>query len=83
MNAGVCETEARVAILHRNIPNMLSQITSFFGNNGLNIENLLNKARGKYAYTLLDISHKMPEDTVERLREIEGVLRVRRVTERV
>lgn len=83
LNAGVCETEARVAILHRNIPNMLSQITSFFGSNGLNIENLLNKARGKYAYTLLDISHKMPEDTVERLREIEGVLRVRRVTERV
>ena len=83
LNAGVCETEARVAILHRNIPNMLSQITSFFGNNKLNIENLLNKARGKYAYTLLDISHKMPEDTVERLREIEGVLRVRRVFERV
>ena len=83
LNAGVCETEARVAILHCNIPNMLSQITSFFGNNRLNIENLLNTARGKYAYTLLDISHKMPEDTVERLREIEGVLRVRRVTERV
>ena len=83
LNAGVCETEARVAILHRNIPNMLSQITSFFGNNKLNIENLLNKARAKYAYTLLDISHKMPEDTVERLREIEGVLRVRRVFERV
>ena len=82
LNAGTCGTEARVAILHRNIPNMLSQITSFFGSNGLNIENLQNKARGKYAYTLLDISHKMPDDTTERLREIEGVLRVRRVKER-
>ena len=81
-NAGVCGAEARVAILHRNIPNMLSQITSFFGSNNLNIENLLNKARGSYAYTLLDISHKMPDDTTERLREIEGVLRVRRVKER-
>ena len=81
-NAGVCETEARVAILHRNIPNMLSQITSFFGSNNLNIEKLLNKARGQYAYTLLDISHKMPDDTAERLREIDGVLRVRRVKER-
>ena len=81
-NAGVCETEARVAILHRNIPNMLSQITSFFGRNNLNIENLTNKARGQYAYTLLDISHKMPDDTTERLREIDGVLRVRRVKER-
>ena len=82
INAGVCGSEARVAILHRNIPNMLSQITSFFGSNGLNIENLQNKARGSYAYTLLDISHKMPDDTTERLKEIEGVLRVRRVKER-
>ena len=71
-----------MAILHRNIPNMLSQITSFFGSNDLNIENLQNKARGQYAYTLLDISHKMPDDTTERLREIEGVLRVRRVKEK-
>ena len=82
LNAGVCGAEARVAILHRNIPNMLSQITSFFGQNNLNIENLLNKARGQYAYTLLDISHAMPVDTVERLKEINGVLRVRRVRER-
>ena len=82
LNAGVCGAEARVAILHRNIPNMLSQITSFFGSNGLNIENLLNKARGQYAYTLVDISHKMPDDTTERLREIDGVLRVRRVKEK-
>ena len=81
LNAGICVTEARVAILNRNIPNMLSQITAFFGNNGLNIENLQNKGRGKYAYTLLDISHPMPDDTVDRLKEINGVLRVRRVAE--
>ncbi len=82
LNAGVCGAEARVEILHRNIPNMLSQITSFFGRNELNIENLVNKARGQYACTLLDISHKMPDDTTERLKEINGVLRVRRVKER-
>lgn len=82
VHAGVCETEARVAVLHRNIPNMLSQITTFFGNNGLNIENLANKARGDYAYTLLDLSHPMPSDTVEKLEKIDGVLRVRRIFER-
>ena len=81
LNAGVCETEARVEILHRNIPNMLAAITSFFGKNNLNIENLLNKAKGQYACTILDISHKMPDDTKERLKEIDGVLRVRRVKE--
>ena len=81
IDLGVCETEARVGILHRNIPNMLSQITNFFGNQGLNIENLANKSRGNYAYTLLDISHPMPHDTVERLKEIDGVIRVRRIVE--
>mgnify|MGYP002624171648 CR=1 FL=1 len=82
LNAGKCETEARVGVLHKNIPNMLSQITSFFGSNNLNIDNLSNKARGQYAYTLLDISHAMPENTVDRLLEIDGVLRVRRIFER-
>jgi len=82
VNAGVCETEARVAVLHRNIPNMLTQITSFFGSNGLNIENLANKARGEYAYTLLDLAHPMPSDTVEKLEKIDGVIRVRRIFER-
>ena len=81
INLGVCEAEARVGILHRNIPNMLSQITAFFGSQGLNIENMANKSRGDYAYTLLDISHPMPHDTVERLKEIDGVIRVRRIVE--
>ena len=81
ISLGFCETEARVGILHRNIPNMLSQITNFFGNQGLNIENLANRSRGDFAYTLLDISHPMPRDTVERLKEIDGVIRVRRIVE--
>ena len=79
LNAGICQTAARVAILHHNIPNMLSQITSFFGKHGLNIENLSSKVKGNYEYTLIDLSAPMPVDTVERLKEIEGVLRVRRV----
>ena len=82
INLGRCETEARVAVLHRNIPNMLSQITNFFGSNGLNIDNMANKSRGDFAYTLLDITHPMPIDTVERLKQIHGVLRVRRIMER-
>ena len=82
INAGVCETEARVAVLHKNVPNMLTQITSFFGSHNLNIENLANKARGEYAYTLLDLAQPMPSNTVASLEEIDGVLRVRRIFER-
>ena len=79
VNAGVCGTAARVAILHRNIPNMLSQITAFFGAQGLNIDYLANKARGGFAYTLIDLDQQMPFDTVQKLLEIDGVVRVRRV----
>ncbi len=79
LDMGICHTAARVAILHRNIPNMLSQITSFFGRNGLNIEAFQSKARGAYEYTLLDLSSPMPHDTVDRLWEIDGVLRVREI----
>ena len=79
LNAGICSSAARVAILHHNIPNMLSQITSFFGKNNLNIENLASKVKGQYEYTLIDLSSPMPADTKERLKEIEGVLRVRQI----
>ncbi len=79
LSMGICTSVSRVAILHRNIPNMISQITAFFGKNGLNIENLSSKSKGAYEYTLLDVDAKMPHDTVERLKEIDGVLRVRRL----
>ena len=82
LDAGICQSEARVAILHRNVPNMISQISSFFGRNGLNIEHLASKSKGKYEYTLIDLGHPMPHDTAEKLLEIDGVLRVRRVSER-
>ena len=81
-NAGVCQYEARVAVLHRNIPNQLSQITAFFGNAGLNIANMTSNTRGNYEYTLLDLTEAMPDDTVEKLMQVDGILRVRRIFER-
>ena len=44
---------------------------------GVNISDMTNKSRDKYAYTLLDLEHKPEETTVEKLKAIEGVLRVR------
>ncbi|MBR0451424.1 MAG: phosphoglycerate dehydrogenase [Oscillospiraceae bacterium] len=77
LNAGVCQTVSRVAILHRNIPNMLRQFTTFFGDLNHNIETLQNKAKGEYAYTIIDLSYPLPENTVKELKSINGVLRVR------
>ena len=67
----------RLAIINRNTPNMVGQITSLLASDGINIEHMLNKGRGSYAYTLLDLSDEVKASTAEAIREIDGVLRVR------
>lgn len=75
---GVCPEGAfRVAILHKNIPNMIAQITNVLGGTGINIANLTNKARGEYAYTLVDTESPVEAAMAEQLAAIEGVRRVR------
>ena len=74
---GMCQAESRVAVLHMNIPNMIGQITAILAEQGMNISDMTNKSRDKYAYTLLDLEHKAEESTIQKLRAIKGVLRVR------
>jgi len=74
---GVCQAEGRVAILHKNIPNMIGQITSAFAKNGYNISDLTNKSKSTRAYTLIDIESKASEKLVDELNAIDGVLKVR------
>ena len=74
---GVCQAEGRVAILHKNVPNMIGQITSAFAKNGYNISVLTNKSKASRAYTLIDIESKASEKLVDELNAIDGVLKVR------
>ena len=74
---GVCQAESRIAVLHMNIPNMIGQITAILAAQGVNISDMTNKSRDKFAYTLLDLEHKPEEATVKKLKAIDGVLRVR------
>lgn len=74
---GVCTSQGRITILHRNIPNSLGRFTTAMAGENVNIAGLMNKSRGEYAYTMLDLDHKPSESLVEGLRGIEGVLRVR------
>ena len=74
---GVCQVEGRVAILHKNIPNMIGQITSAFAKNGYNISDLTNKSKGTKAYTLIDIESKSSDKLTKELEAIDGVLKVR------
>ena len=76
-DAGVCATEGRIAVAHKNVHSMLSQFTTLFANYGINIENMVNKSRGDYAYTIFDICNPSTEKLVNELQAIDGVIKVR------
>ena len=76
-NMGVCTGAARIAILHKNIKNMIGQYSSVLGEAGVNIADMTNKSRNDYAYSLLDLDASATADVVEKLAAIDGVLKVR------
>ncbi|MEE1161376.1 MAG: phosphoglycerate dehydrogenase [Acutalibacteraceae bacterium] len=69
--------ENRVCVIHKNIPNMITAITGIFAGDNINIENLLNKSRSDYAYTMLDICGADISAVAEKIGAIDGVIRVR------
>ena len=74
---GVCKTESRVAVMHLNVPNMIGQVTGTMASGGINISDMTNKSREKYAYTLMDLDKQPDEETIKKLQAINGILRVR------
>jgi D-3-phosphoglycerate dehydrogenase len=67
----------RLAIPHRNVPNMVAQILTSVAQENINIADLLNRSRGDLSYTLVDIDSPASESTVERIRAVDGILSVR------
>ena len=74
---GVCTKAARITVLHKNIPNTLSQFTTVMASENINISDLLNRSKGEYAYTMLDLDSAPSAAAIDGLKKIEGVIRVR------
>lgn len=74
---GVCNSVNRITVNHKNIPNMIGQISAILANEGINIANLLNRHKSNWAYTMIDIDSEVNEDLREKLKAIDGVVRVR------
>ena len=70
---GVC----RLCVLHRNVPRMITRILDFISERNINVEHMINKPRGEYAYTIVDLSEKIGEDVADSIRAMSDVLRVR------
>ena len=73
---GACTTEGRIAILHKNVKGMIGQYTSVLGAADVNVSDMTNKGKGDYAYSLIDVDSPVTEDVVEKLKSIDGVLKV-------
>ena len=67
----------RLAITHRNIPNMVRQITKAIAEEEANIVDMLNKSKGEFAYTLIDIEEEISNSVIENIKKVEGILKVR------
>ncbi len=67
----------RIALIHKNVPNMVGQISGILADEGINIEHMINKSKGELAYTLLDMHPPANEACLAKLASIEGMLKVR------
>ena len=70
-------TDFRLVILHKNIKNILAQITSVVGGEGINIANLSNQSKGDYAVTILDVEKAVPDSAIADLSKLADVIKVR------
>lgn len=67
----------RITIAHKNVPNMVGQISTALADAQINIKDMINKSRGDYAYTIIDLEMEASEASLSKIKSIEGVLRVR------
>lgn len=74
---GIRGENTRLLLLHHNVPNMIGQFTTILAKDNMNIADLTNKSKGKYAYTMIDIDSPVPASVVEELKAVGEVLRVR------
>ena len=70
-------TDVRLVILHKNISNILAQITGAVGKENINIENLSNQSKGDYAVTILDVEKEVPSSSIDNISSLDGVIKVR------
>lgn len=74
---GLRGNNTRILLLHHNVPNMIGQFTKILADDNMNIADLMNKSKGKYAYTMIDIDSTVSENVIKDLGTVEEVLRIR------
>lgn len=73
---------SRICVINRNVPNMLGEITGMLAKHSVNINNMQNKSKGEYAYTLIDAAQDLPKDAYDELCKADGIIKVRVIVDR-
>ena len=74
---GKARAASRIACLHANVPNMIGQITAILAHDNANVQRMVNESAGENAYTMFDTDEHLESKTIEALKEIPAVYRVR------
>lgn len=76
---GVCKKAGRVTVMHKNVPNMIAKFTSCISALNVNISDMITKAKGDFAYTMLDLDAEVDDTLIHVMSRMDGVIRVRKV----
>ena len=68
-----------MCVLHKNIPNVLTTISAAVSEQGLNIEGMNNASKKDYAYTMMDVTGDVSDESLAKIAAVEGVIRVRKI----
>ncbi|MCR5263225.1 MAG: 3-phosphoglycerate dehydrogenase [Clostridiales bacterium] len=68
--------DKRICVMHRNIPNIITSLSGVLGSENINIENMISRSKGDYAYSIFEITGQLPDSAVERLKAIDDIIRV-------
>lgn len=72
-----CGDKGRIAVIHKNIPNMITQFTKIMSDQSINISDMINKSKNDVAYTILNTDHELTDDILNKVSAVDGVLRAR------
>ena len=74
---GVCDKVSRITVCHKNIPNMISQLSTAIASGGVNVADMVDKSRGDFAYAIIDLDHEATDALADKINAIDGVIKVR------
>ncbi len=76
LSLGKAMKPMRLCVAHKNVPNVISKLTTILGSSNANISDMVSKSRGNYAFAIFDLDHKLDQETLQEIGQVSGVIRL-------